>query len=169
MIPRLAGALIRRAIMPRGAGAIALEVAPDMLGAGFTMLSAPEGTPMLDRAAIGAEDLALGLGFSFAGRGIGGAAAARLNRGAPMRKMADAIESSAGMGGMIGGMGGAMFGPRPIYGGLQARLEEEMRRKQEERERGIFEQGLMSAAEGVASSPRVEGIDQLLAGLYGYG
>lgn len=169
MIPRLAGALIRRAIMPRSAGAIALETAPDVLGAGFTMLSAPEGTPMLDRLLIGAEDLTLGLGGSLVGRGVGGAAAARLNRGAPMRDMAEAIESSAGVGGMIGGMGGAMFGPRPIYGGMQARMEEEMRRKQEERERGIFEQGLMSAAEGVASSPRVEGLDQLLAGYYGYG
>lgn len=169
MINRYAAALVRQSMLPRSAGAIALEGLPDVAGAAFTMLGAPKDTPMLERWLIGAEDLMLGMGGSFVVRGVGGAMAARLNRGAPMRKMAEAIESGAGVGGMVGGMGGAMFGPRPFYSGMQARMEEEMRRNQEERERGIFEQGLMSAAEGVANSPRVEGLDQFLASYYGYG
>lgn len=168
MIPRLAGALIRRAVMPRGAGAIAMEVAPDLLGAGFTMLSAPQGTPMLDRLLIGAEDLTLGLGGSMIGRVGGGALAGRFNTGS-MKRMHEAIESGAGMGGMIGGMGGAMFGPRPFYGAMEQRMQEQLRKEQEAREQGIFQQGIMAAAQNVADDPRVIGADNLFGGLYGYG
>lgn len=163
---RLAGALLKRSVLPQGAGAIAMEFAPDALGTAFTMMSLPQGTPLQDRLLVGAEDLALGVGGSLGGRALGGLGNGMLNRGS-MQRMAGAIESGAGMGGMAGGMGLAMFGPRPMYDNIQKRLEEQARQQQEAQMQGVFEQGLMAGAQQLGQGPRITGIDNILSGFYG--
>lgn len=159
-IARFAGTVLKRAVLPRGAGQIAMEFLPDALGTGFTMMSLPEGTPLQDRMLVGAEDLTLGVGGSLGGRFLGGAAGGVLGRGMRM-------QTGAGIGGMAGGMGLAMFGPRPIYDGIQQRLQQQAQQQQEVQMQGVFEQGIMAGAQQLGQGPRVTGIDNILSGFYG--
>lgn len=170
-IARFAGAVLKRAVLPRGAGQIAMEFLPDALGTGFTMMSLPEGTSLQDRLLVGAEDLTLGVGGSLGGRFVGGMAGGLLHQrgkggilGGVQR--AHTIRSGAGIGGMAGGMGLAMFGPRPIYDGIQQRLQQQAQQQQDAQMQGVFEQGLMAGASQIAQGPRISGIDNMLAGFY---
>lgn len=165
-IPRLAGALIKKLALPQSAGEWALEVGPEVLFAGFAGASLPEGTPLQDRLLMAAEDLTLGLGGSMGGRVLGAGVGGRLANGS-VSKMASAMGTGAMAGGMVGGMGVPMLAPRPFAAHLQAKAEQQMAAEQAARDQGIFEQGLMASAQYMADSPRVQGIDGVLAQLYG--
>lgn len=171
-IARFAGTVLRRAVLPKGAGHMAMEFLPDALGAGFTMMSLPEGTSIQDRALVFAEDSVLGVGGSLGGRlagGVGGGMLHRRGKGGifgGVHARANAMEAGAGIGGMAGGMGLAMFGPRPIYDGIERRLQQQAQQQQDAQMQGVFEQGLMAGAGQIAQGPRITGIDNMLAGFY---
>lgn len=170
-IPRLAGALIKKLALPQSAGEWALEVGPEVLFAGFAGASLPEGTPLQDRLLIAAEDLTLGLGGSIGGRvagaGLGQGFSSGARRGLNSEGLKQAMSMGAMAGGMAGGMGVPMLAPRPFAAHLQAKAEQQMAAEQAARDQGIFEQGLMASAQYMADSPRVQGIDGVLAQLYG--
>lgn len=161
-ISRLAGQALRNAVIPRGAGSIALEFLPDVLGASLTAASI-DGDPG-QRAGLFLEDLLLGVGGSFGGRAIGAmgglATHGRVRGPQSLRTALQSAETGAGIGGMAGGMGLAMLGPRPFLDRLRAEEMERMSAEQRAREQAIYEQGLLASS--LAGSPRVQGFDQLL-------
>ncbi len=115
-------------ILPTKAAGWAWEVTPDALGAaaagvyGYQNLGGMGGA-----VAAGAEDLALGLGGSFGGRFAGAGIAYGLAKltGANPNAMRAMVQQGTQMGGLVGGMGLAMFGPRPITDGIRRQQEEE--------------------------------------------
>lgn len=156
-IPRPAAALPDRgfkaealqSIMPQGAGGWALELGPDLLGAAAaTAYAGP---------VAGVEDAVLGIGGSALGRMAGSALAykmSHLSKSSPsaMRAM---VQQGAGIGGMAGGIGAAMFGPRPFTDAMRKQQEEEFLAQQQLREHWLLSQA--------ASSPAVQNYDALLS------
>lgn len=138
-------------VMPKGAGGWAWELGPDLLGAAAaTAYAGP---------VAGAEDAVLGIGGSFGGRMAGSALAYGLARftGKTPAQMRQMVQQGAGMGGMVGGMGLAYFGPRPFTDAMRKQQEEELLAQQQ-----IHDSWLLSAT---ASSPTAQNYDALLAQL----
>ena len=156
-IPRAAPALPDRGfkaeaiqtLLPQGAGGWALEVGPDLLGAAAaTAYAGP---------VAGIEDAVLGLGGSAIGRMAGSALAynmARLGKSSPtaMRAM---VQQGAGIGGMAGGMGAAMFGPRPFTDAIRQQQQEDLLAQQQIRDNWLLSQA--------AASPAIQNYDALLS------
>lgn len=136
--------------MPKGAGNWALELAPDVLGAAAaTAYAGP---------VAGLEDLALGLGGSFGGRMAGGGLAYGLSRlsGASPAQMRRAVQQGQGMGGMVGGMGLAWFGPRPFTDAMRREQQEQLLAQQQAEQHYLLSM--------VAGSPTLQNYDALLGG-----
>lgn len=161
-VGRFAGKALKNAFIPRGAFNVATEVLPDILGATFAAASIDADPGR--RAGVFLEDLLLGVGGSFGGRALGAlgglATHGRVRGPRSLRTALESAERGAGIGGMVGGYGAAMLGPRPFLDRLRAEEMERMSAEQRAREQAIYEQGLLAST--LAGSPRVQGIDQLL-------
>lgn len=162
VVGRFAGKALNKALIPSGALNVATEVLPDILGATFAAASIDADPGR--RAGVFLEDLMLGVGGSFGGRAIGAmgglATHGRVRGPQSFRTALQSAQNGAGIGGMAGGMGLAMLGPRPFLDRLRAEEMERMSAEQRAREQAIYEQGLLASS--LAASPRVQGIDQLL-------
>jgi hypothetical protein len=89
-----------------------MRFGPDLFFAGMAAANAPEGTSGTQRALIGLEDAAIGLGGSLLLGGGARAAAQRLRPGLPAERV-----NQAGMVGDMLAMPLAMYAPRPAFMG----------------------------------------------------
>lgn len=136
--------------MPKGAGGWAWELGPDLLGAAAaTAYAGP---------VAGLEDLALGVGGSFGGRMAGGGLAYGLSKltGASPAQMRAMVQQGQGMGGMVGGLGLTMFGPRPFTDAMRKEQQEQLLAQQQAEQHRLLSM--------VAGSPTVQNYDALLGG-----
>ena len=152
---RLLSAL--KEILPQNTSEWALRLGPE---AGFAVISAamaPEGASLTDRAALGAEDLLIGLGSSFLGSGAGRLAGGALypkSLSADLRKQKLAQAMTAGD---ILAAPLPIFAPRPVANSVyekaldgQGRREQEQA-LQEEEERHMQEALLSSMLTGTGA------------------
>lgn len=144
---------------PQGPMGWALEVGPDLLGStaagvyGYQNLGGAGGA-----AAAAGEDLVLGLVGSGGGRFAGGALMrlAAQASGASPSQMRAMIAQGQSMGGLVGGMGAAYFGPRPFTDAMRQQQEEEYLRQE-----ALQGHWALTAAAG---NPIAQNIDALVAG-----
>jgi hypothetical protein len=140
-------------MMPKGVGGWAWELGPDVLGAAAaTAFAGPT---------AGLEDLALGVGGSFGGRMAGGGLAygiAKLTGKSP-GQMRALVQQGQGIGGMVGGMGLTMFGPRPFTDQIRQQQQEQMLAQQQSEQHWLMSQ--------LAGAPTVQNYDALLSGGWG--
>jgi hypothetical protein len=138
-------------MLPKGAGGWAWELGPDLLGAAAaTAYAGP---------VAGLEDLALGVSGSFGGRMAGGGLAYGIAKltGQPAAEMRRMVQQYQGMGGMVGGMGLAMFGPRPFTDQMRREQQEQLLAQQQAEQHWLMSQ--------LTASPTVQNYDALLGGL----
>jgi hypothetical protein len=137
-------------LMPKGIGGWAWELGPDLLGAAAaTAYAGPT---------AGLEDLVLGVGGSFGGRMAGSGLAygiAKLSGQSP-GKMRALVQQSQGLGGMVGGLGATMFGPRPFTDQMRQQQQQELLAQQQAEQHWLMSQ--------LTGSPTVQNYDALLSG-----
>ena len=102
------------AMKPSGTTDAVLRFGPDLFFAGMAGAMAPEGTPLGQRALIGLEDGAIGLGGSLL-LGGGARAAARKLQQTRMPDLSDARIDQIGMAGDMLAMPVNVLAPRPAF------------------------------------------------------
>jgi len=166
---------IRDSAKPANKIDAAIRFGPDVLmWPAMAAISAPEGSTGMERAGIGMEDLALGLGSSLLFGGAGRMAGRRMAARRGFAPESDAYKELEGMATTVGDLSAAvpqMFAPRPVLNSTISRLypdqPQERQESREETEAREAEEGLANAMfmGGSLLLPRASALDDVISPL----